>query len=345
MKVIFGLLLVMSQASAFSSTSPVVVKARAIGVPSATTTIATSSSGSGSRLLRMSLANSDEEFATAFTYNLRKNRLVSGYKATTMAYVAYFFQVVRVHGGFTQPYALYLAIGPLLAAGLSYILTQSTNNDTLGLFTSKRYNLALLGYAGISLALVGLAQQLRKPLFIIPPLLATISCMKGYASGVRGWDLQKPAVAIVCDLKKSTAQTLSSLLKVPKTMQASAYTAATLLLAAMKLAKVKEIIEMIASSSSQSNLLVPLARLARLSLFTAVVYSLKDAADRKMLEGESFIQLNLLSAASFGALASFLLKKATPKSTQLPIVGGAAAFFSVFCACNGAASILKKKST
>ena len=144
-----------------------------------------------------------------------------------------------------------------------------------------------------------------------------ISCIKGYAYGVRGWDLRKPVVAIVSDLKKSTTQTISSLLQVPKTKQASGYTAATFLLVAMKLAKVKEIIGMLASSSSQSNMLVPLARLARLSLFTAVVFSLKDAADRRMLEGENIIQLNLLSAASFGSLAAFVLKGST-STTQLP---------------------------
>lgn len=288
----------------------------------------------------MSLGADNEEFTAAFTYNLRKNRLVSGYTTSTIAYSAYLLQVIRVHGGITQPYALYLAIGPLLAAGLSYILTKAADKDTLDLFTSKRFNLALLGYSSLSLVMVGLAPQLRRPLFIGPPLLVAISSIKGYAYGVRGWDLQKPAATIARDLKKTVTQTLSSLAKLPKTLQSFGYSAATLLLGVMKLAKVKEIVTILASSTSQSDLLVPLARLARLSLFSAVVFSLKDAADRGLLEGRTFIQLNLLSSACFGALAAFVLKGAT-SSAQIQAVGGVAAVFSIFCAWNGVASILK----
>jgi len=124
---------------------------------------------------------------------------------------------------------------------------------------------------------------------------------------------------------------------VPKNIVATGYLAATLMVTTMKLAKLKEVFEIAITSSSQS-VLVPLARFARLALLAYVVYTLKDGADRGILDGTSFIQLNFLSSASFGALAAYVLKEGTAG------LGGAAAFFSVFCAFNGVVSTLKRKS-
>lgn len=277
-------------------------------------------------------ANSD--FDAAFQYNLRKNRLSATYKASSIAYGLYALHNLRAQT--SLPYACLLASGHMLAAGLAYVLSKATANDQLFLFTSKRYNLALLEYGVCQLAVVALAGQIPGGnLFLLGPSLATISSIQGYALGVRGWYYQKPVGAIVEDVKKSTSQTMSSLVKVPKNIQSCVYLGATLLLATMKFVKFKEICEiLLAKSDIRTSLLVPLARFGRLALFTGVVYSLKDAADRGFLNSSNLIQLNVLSSASFAALASY-----AGTSTR---VGGLAAFFSIFCALSVAASVFVK---
>jgi hypothetical protein len=42
-------------------------------------------------------------------------------------------------------------------------------------------------------------------------------------------------------------------------------------------------------------------------MLTTVSLTLKDAADRDRLEGSTFIQLNILTSAMFGAMAGTLL--------------------------------------
>lgn len=278
----------------------------------------------------------DSEFAEAFQYNLRKNRLSVSYKATAIAYSFCVIQNLLVQT--SVPYACFLASEHALASGLAFILSKASAQDNLFLFTSKRYNLALLNYSACHLAgaiLAGLVPG--KNLFLYGPLLAAFSSIQGYTLGVRGWTYEKPVGAIVADLKKTTSQTLSSLVKVPKSIQSFGYLGATLLLATMKFAKLKEIVDiLIAKSDVRTSLLVPLASFGRLALFTCVAYTLKDGSDRGLLGSTNLIQLNLLSAGSFAALASYV-----GINTQ---VGGLSAIFSLFCALNGVLSFFKNGS-
>jgi hypothetical protein len=225
-----------------------------------------------------------------------------------------------------------------MAAGLAYILKGEAATNQLFLFTSKRYNLALLGYGLCQLAVVNLAGKVPGgPLFVFGPILATISGLQGYVYGVRGWDYQKKSTTIAADLKTAVTQLVRSFVKLPKTFSSVVYLVATLMLATMKLAKAKEIVEILSTGGGDmSKILVPLARFGRLALFASVVYSLKDGADRGILDGKGFIQLNFLSAVSFAALAAYAGPTTNP-------IGGLSAFFALVCAFNGLASTLNKE--
>ena len=326
-----SLLLVVTQAFAFSSLQ---TQPRALQVRPTTTNAVADRSGT-LHLRALNPAGIDaEQFAAAFRYNLRKDRLSTTYKATSIAYALYALQNIRVHS--SLPYGSLLASGHGLAAGLAYILSKAASKDHLFLFTSKRYNLALLGYGACKLAVTAIAGRVPGgPLLLLGPLLANISSIQGYSIGVRGWEYEKPAGSIVIDVKKSASQAISSMLKVPKT-QSLGYMGATLLLVALKLDKLKKICEIILSNNDVgASLLVPLARFARLAIFSAVAYTLKDGADRGLLDSPNFILLNLLSAASFGALASYV--------GATTAVGGLAALFSVFSGVNGLISVLKSE--
>jgi len=279
----------------------------------------------------------DEQFATAFDKNLKQDRLSNLYKATYLVYGAFALKNLRIHNSLS--YGCLLASAPMLAAALAFILSGAASKDNLFLFTSKRYNLTLLAYGLCQLAVVILAGRQAPPQWLIPPVLAIISSIQGYSFGVRGWALQKPAGTILNDFKKTIAQINLSFLKLPKNLKSGGYLGATLMLATMKLVKLKEIAEIVLDASNKANggILVPLARFGRLALFTSVVYSLKDGADRGILDDStSLIQLNVLSSASFAALAAYV-----GVSTQIGVL---AAFFSIFCAWNSAMSIFSKKN-
>jgi hypothetical protein len=103
--------------------------------------------------------------------------------------------------------------------------------------------------------------------------------------------------------------------------------------------------------------------MAKMSLFAAVVYTLKDAADRKRLEGTTFIELNFLSSVMFVAMAgtcrwqqcvfvydccaharlSPIISAANwlKGTVELPVVG--AGLLALFTAANGIVSVVKKK--
>mmetsp|Transcript_26795 Transcript_26795/g.39642 ORF Transcript_26795/g.39642 Transcript_26795/m.39642 type:complete len:335 (-) Transcript_26795:178-1182(-) len=325
-----SLLAVVIQAFAFSSwqrppTVSLRTKARTV-VPSRR-----------ANLSHLRSASADSEFSEAFQYNLRKSRLTAAYKAAAISYALYALHNLRAQSSLA--YACLFASGHGMAAGLACILNFAAVEDRLFLFTSKRYNLALMEYGVCQLVATALAGRVPRGGFILlaGPLFATISTFQGYIFGVRGWTYQKPVGAIVGDLKKGTSQTLSSLFKVPKNIKSFGYLGGTLLVAAMKLEKLKEIGEvLVAKSDVRTALLVPLAGFGRLALFTSVVYNLKDGADRGILDNINFIGLNLLSAFSFAALVSHV-------GTNTP-VGGFSAFFSVFCALNGVISFFKSNN-
>ena len=123
----------------------------------------------------------------------------------------------------------------------------------------------------------------------------------------------------------------------PKTGKAFIYQAATVTVSSLKLLKLFEIAKYIQANSITAGLAPLLARFNRLVFFSLVLYTLKDAADRGRLGGNTFIQLNYLSALSMGVNYAFY-------SGGMPeIVGALSAGFAAFFAFNGVSSYMKNQ--
>jgi hypothetical protein len=290
----------------------------------------------------------------------RKKRVIMGYYATSIASLTYAVLSMLGYVGMEDS-PLYPASGHVLAAGLAYILAGAAKNDRLKSDTYKRLNLGLVLYGAVGLSMVGLSSSFRLPIYVIPPLLAFINSIKGYAYGAMGWD--KKSGKIISDLTEGTKSTFWGMLTIPKNVKALGYSSATLM---MGIWKIEQLVKFVQQALKGANGMIisdisglyytatrdifllciatSLARVGRMALFTTVLYTLKDAADRGRLEGTTFIGLNFLSSLTFAAMAADLLG-----NTFLGLANGstkfraACAFFSVFSACNGAASILKKR--
>jgi hypothetical protein len=229
----------------------------------------------------------------------RQDRLQIGYKVTSIVYLG--VSILHIVRKGLNSWALYYACGgPLLASGITYILAQAASNDRISSDTYKRLNLSLLTFGVLGLTLPVLDPiHFRAPVFIIPPLLATVNSIKGYGYGVLGWDKKKEKSAILTDLKESFQSTFQSLITFRK--ESLDYLLATSMVVIMTVVKCKELF----GSSTTNPLMVAskVSRMARLMLFSGVLFTLKDAADRNRLSGTTFVQLNYLSSAVFLSMA------------------------------------------
>ena len=115
----------------------------------------------------------------------RKKRVILGYKAMTMLYIA-----VEVFSASKRvPVNTLLGITSYIAmpAGLSYILISAAKHDRLGSDTYKRLNLSLLEYAVIGLFVIALSGG-GNPILKVAYIMTLINTIKGYTYGVVGWD-------------------------------------------------------------------------------------------------------------------------------------------------------------
>jgi hypothetical protein len=255
-----------------------------------------------------------------------------------IAYLVAAVRYVTISGA--QSFPVQVASGYVLAAGLAYILASAVKGDRLSSDTYKRLNLALFGYGllgslGWGVVQLGDTSKYSLPL-LLAPCLATVNAIKGYTYGVLGINKAGNA-SMIGDVKQGITNTMKGYFTVPKNLKAAGYFAATWMLTMMILAKLAEIVRLIANGSNSLIVYSRVSRFARYTMMAAVLYTLKDAADRGRLEGTTFIELNVLSSLVLAAMASYL-GIVTP-------LGGAAAAFSVFSALNGVASVVKKRTS
>lgn len=286
------------------------------------------------------LSSSGEDFCKI---QGRKKRVVMGYRTMTALYFFAFIYsasksiapntrlAIASYGTlkFLLLYASYVA----MPAGLSYILISATKQDRLGSDTYKRLNLSLLEYALLGLAVIKLRGG-ENPILLVAYIITLINTIKGYAYGVLGLDKKSGSDTLLQDFAKGTKSTFKGICSDPKNMKSFGYLAATLMVASMKLLKLKEIILAARSAVAVKDIAKSLARFNRLSLLALMIYTLKDAADRDRLGGTTFIQLNYLCALVLG-IVGVLGGVVTP-------LGGANVAFAVFFAVNGLSSYLRQ---
>lgn len=263
----------------------------------------------------------------------RKKRVILGYKAMTMLYIA-----VEVFSASKRvPVNTLLGITSYIAmpAGLSYILISATKHDRLGSDTYKRLNLSLLEYAVIGLFVIALSGG-GNPILKVAYIMTLINTIKGYTYGVVGWDKKSGTDTLLQDFTRGTVSTIKGICSVPKNTTSFGYLAATLMVISMKILKLKDVIVAFLSSIAANDIAMLLARFNRLSLLALMIYTLKDAADRERLGGTTFIQLNYLCALVLGIIG-------TIGDETMTLLGGANIATAAFFALNGISSYMKKK--
>ncbi|KAL7448489.1 hypothetical protein ACHAWC_000663 [Mediolabrus comicus] len=263
----------------------------------------------------------------------RKNRVILGYKAMTMLYIA-----VEVFSASKRvPVNTLLGITSYIAmpAGLSYILISAAKHDRLGSDTYKRLNLSLLEYAVIGLFVIALSGG-GNPILKVAYIMTLINTIKGYTYGVVGWDKKSGTDTLLQDFTRGIVSTIKGICSVPKNTTSFGYLAATLMVISMKILKLKDVIVAFLSSIPANDIALLLARFNRLSLLALMIYTLKDAADRERLGGTTFIQLNYLCALVLGIIG-------TLGDGMMTLLGGANIATAVFFALNGISSYVKKK--
>jgi hypothetical protein len=274
------------------------------------------------------LSSSGEDFCKI---QGRKKRVVMGYRAMTALYIAVF--VYSASKSIALNTLLAISTYVAMPAGLSYILISAAKHDRLGSDTYKRINLSLLEYAVLGLSVIKLSGG-GNPILKVAYIITLINTIKGYAYGVLGLDKKSGSDTLIQDFVKGTKSTIKGIISDPKNMKSFGYWSATLMVASMKLFKLKEIILAVKSAAASKDIAMSLARFNRLSLLALMIYTLKDAADRDRLSGTTFIQLNYLCALVLG-IVGVLGGVMTP-------LGGANVAFAAFFAVNGLSSYFKK---
>jgi hypothetical protein len=266
----------------------------------------------------------------------RKNRVVRGYEAMLVSYVAQALFSARAGASSIVPIAGYI-VPP---AVISYVMISAATHDRLDSDTYKRLNLALLEYGLIGLLVLALSGGIKRPVRVLPFALTVVNSIKGYAYGVLGWNKDRSNVTLLGDLTKGIKTTAMGFFSRPKNFKAVGYMAASITVASLKLLKLKEIVEVLLSNSplSGGDFATIVARFNRLAFLTMMSYTLRDAADRDRLGGTTFVHMNYLCALSMAVHCFYFSGGgiATP-------VGALSAIFGVFFAFNGISSSMNKR--
>jgi hypothetical protein len=181
--------------------------------------------------------------------------------------------------------------------------------------------------------------------WMVPSFVAIVNSVKGYCYGVKGWKLESSSV--VGDIVHGTRDSFRILLEKPKNATSAGYLIVTLFSVVFALLKLGNVANLALKKAVPFSIGARLLRFSKLAMLTTVSLTLKDAADRDRLEGSTFIQLNILTSAMFGAMAVYVQNgyTITPVgSAPAALTALIAGSFSVFTATNGIVSQINKKN-
>lgn len=294
--------------------------------PTSVSRIGTTSSASATRVAKRStsLQMAADEKVT--------DRIVFGHRLCSFLFFVVAAGIIynSIGGPVGWGLPLYAASGPYLAAGVSSILSDAASAGRLSSPTYKRLALFLTefnlcGMSTILLALGGTA--LREQLFYglsLASLLSLSPTLAGYKNG-------EP------EFFSETGSLIKGFFTF-KNFNAFIYLCGTWFVASLKVLKLVDIVNLVMEGNPAKTIATRAIRFGRLALLTGVMYTLKDAANRKRLEGSTFIDLNFLASIVLGTMA-FYVK--TIRGALTPLVWTSAGF-SAFTALNGLVSAVKK---
>jgi len=256
----------------------------------------------------------DDSNKTTKKINGRKKRVGYGYKLSMVIYAV--LGLSTLVPAFLSPEMIAISLnyagGPVLGAGLAYILSGAAANDRLSSDTYKRLNLMYATYGFLWLLAGVLVRQtvpmtrgakiLSNPLVMIASFYAMINGLKGWGYGVKGWD-KSADTSFVTDLVgliKSSAKVLFSSPFQNNNVKATLYYGTTIFAGVLKVMKLVDLYSLCTQIGTTT---VTAAQFgswsigyAKITLLATTAFTLLDAAKRDRLEGSTFIELNILSS-------------------------------------------------
>ncbi len=287
-------------------------------------------------------ASSDDESMNDLIRN-RQAQVQIGYQATGMIYLMVsLLHFIRTGISFWSLY--YVLAGPVLVAGLSFLLKQAVVTDSenstqdteisLQSNTFKRFNWLLIVHSMLSLTLPIIdPTQFGRSIFIFPPLSALWNASKGHVyGGVIGWNPTRHICAVFTDIQQGWSSTMAILGNLQ--VESWIYMLLGAMIGSMTLVKCKEVIGLILwkiiGDAEYSSLVLAsrISRLARLIVLSGMILTLKDGADRKTLLITPYPQVGALIAMALTTLAGYLLSPSVSMASTSFAIGVASLVFA-----------------
>ena len=263
----------------------------------------------------------------------RKKRLIIGYKAISVSYLALVVMkaTMLAKNGLSPALIPSLVSGHALVAGVSTIMASAAENDRLKSDTYKRLNLAMLGYALLSLKVLSLTDA---PKYVILPFaISIVNTIKGYTYGVLGWDKKNMDTSLGKDFLSGFVSTPKGLFSIPTNLKSLGYLSAFSLFARQAVVKLLSL----KATDGGAAMIKPLTQFGRMVFFLSILYTLKDAADRDRLKGTTFVQLNYMSALFMATNTIMVAATVGSIPSLIP------AAYTVFFALNGVSSFFERQ--
>lgn len=292
----------------------------------------------------------------------RKILTMVGYRISSLVYMSFGLFVIGWQGLQSPaqlPLALYVAAGPVLAGGISYVLEGAAVNDRLSSETFKRLNLFLASYGAIWLTAAFLIRKtgpeiVTHPLIVAASIISVFNSLRAWTFGVKGWK-KAEGVSLASDLGSTTANMLRVSFSI-KNFSGFVYLCGAFLFGFLKLKRLIYVFKLLGRDGVKASMISKtILQIGMYTLLSAVMVTLKDGADRDRLTGSSYVELNAISTFVLGSIGGKILHFAPvplryvcdltwklPRSRQayfynlgsIPF-GAASAFFSFFTATMG----------
>lgn len=290
-----------------------------------------------------SLSSTSESLTDEDDHNSKQTNLATLYKTSSIMYIIsaislLFMPSRQVNLGTYMQQDFHTAtrvggaLGYALAGAVNYILQGATIHDRLNSATYKRLNVGLVLFAIISLfSLPGEASFASSfgtsmsifGIMSLSKVLGTVAALSGWRRGVLGWvnsDEQKNNVFQFLIRETWTGMKESWYGFKSEEKDVNIYRTLFVLVFFFGLGNnVMSLYHFFkVKSASPFQISIYVSAIARLSMISTIIYTLKDAAERKRLSGTTFIQLNFmlgLWAAAVGVSeglfkGTFVIRKA-----------------------------------
>lgn len=220
---------------------------------------------------------------------VRKIMTMVGYRVTSLIFFSLSLFLIIWSGAKSMtslPLTLYVVSGPLLAAGVSYILEGAAVNDRFTSNTYKRLNIFLGLYGFLWLVASFCARTTRSKVLLNPVVLVgsfvmVVNSFKAWTYGVKGWR-KSPSISRSKEIISGTRDSFKILFQI-KNLSGTIYLGATGLVGYLQLDKLFELYKVAMDSSTSGPLFAKsLFRFSMFSLLTAVMFTLKEGSGKLM---------------------------------------------------------------